>query len=196
MLYIYLAEDRHSILSFTVPPKRTPPTMKTKLTLTAAICCGLSGIGSAFTLDFLGDEGTTLPANPLVVDIPFYGQVSFEAIGSSELIVDNAFENDGPGQTTSPSLSFDKGESTKVTFLAAQPIDVTFAFVGVSTGEFFTTAQGSTANEFILTLGGTAFNPGEAGAGLFQIGFNQVPEPSTSLLGLIGGMLLVFRRRR
>lgn len=170
--------------------------MKTKLPLVAALCIGFSSIGSAFTLDFLGDEGTILPAQPLVIDIPFYGQVRFEAIGSSQLIVDNAFENDGPGQTTSPSLSFDKGESAKITFLAAQPIDVTFAFVGVSTGEFFTTSRGTNANEFIVALEGTAFNPEEAGAGLFQIGFNQVPEPSTSLLGLIGGVLLVFRRRR
>lgn len=170
--------------------------MKMKLTLIAALFCGLSSAASAFTLDFIGDEGTTLPADTLVITILGYGDVRFEARDASVLSVGNDFENDGPGQTTSPSLNFDTGESATITFLGLQPINVQFDTVGLNTGEFFVTSPGSTANEFIIALNGIAFQPGTSGAGLFQVGFDQVPEPSSALLGLIGSSLLVLRRRR
>ncbi len=173
-----------------------PPTMKTKLPLIAALTCGLSSIGSAFTLDFIGDEGTMLPTDPLVVFVSGYGNVQFDAVGPSTLIVDNRFENDGPGQTTSPSLNFDSGDQVKVTFLAAQPINVEFDWVGTNAGEFFTAAPGATSKEFLVTLNGAAFEPVNNGAGLYQIGFEQVPEPSAALLGALGTALLVLRRRR
>ncbi len=170
--------------------------MKTKLPLIAALTCGLSSVGSAFTLDFLGDEGTMLPTDPLVVFVTGYGNVQFDAVGPATLIVDNRYENDGPGQTSSPSLNFDSGEQVKVTFLGAQPINVEFDWVGVNAGEFFTAAKGANDSEFFVTLNGAAFEPTNSGAGLYQIGFDQVPEPSAALLGALGTALLVLRRRR
>lgn len=170
--------------------------MKTKIPLIAAISCGLCSFGSAFTLDFVGDEGSTLPPNPLVVAVPGYGNVRFEAVGTSNLVVDNRFENDNPGQSTSPSLNFDSGDTVKITFLAAEPVDIDFDWVGVSVGEFFLASPGATSSEFFVTLNGSALQAANNGGGLYQIGFEQVPEPSAALLGAMGTALLVLRRRR
>ncbi len=170
--------------------------MKTKLPLIAALYCGLCSVGSAFTLDFNSvPSGTNVPPT-LIISVPGYGNVQFDPVGTAALVVDNSYENDGPGQTTSPSLNFDSTEQVKITFLGAQPINVEFDWVGLNAGEFFTASAGSTASEFIVTLNGTAFEQQNNGAGLYQIGFQQVPEPSAALLGVIGASMLVLRRRR
>lgn len=165
--------------------------MKTKLPLIAALYCGLCTAGSAFTLDFVGYEGILLPPNPLVIPIAGYGNVAFEAVAPSALVVDNSFENDDPARSTSPSLSFDMGDKAKITFLGPTPLNVDFDYVGNNVGEYFETAQGANSKEFFVTLKGNG-----NGAGLYQVSFNAVPEPSASLLGAIGCCLLVLRRRR
>ena len=166
--------------------------MKMKLPLIAALCCGLSSIGSAFTLDFNAVTLGQTVQPTLIVNVPGYGDVQFDANSStSQLVVDDAYRNDnGFG---APSLSFDSGDSLKVTFLAAQPLDVDFDYVGVNPGEAFLTSTTADPNVFNVSL----FASGASdGAGLYQISFNQVPEPTTSLLGVIGGSLLILRRRR
>lgn len=164
--------------------------MKTKLPLIAALCCGLSGIGSAFTLDFVGLVGTTLPPNPLVIPIAGYGTVTFEAGANSALVINDAFLNDnGFG---APSLSFNANEVVRVTFDNLQPLNVDFDFVGVSAGEAFTVQDDPfTPQAFLVTLQGAG-----DGAGIFQISFDQIPEPSSSLLGVLGATMLIIRRRR
>lgn len=164
--------------------------MKTKLPLITALSLGLCSTGSAFTLDFVGLLGTSLPPNPLTISIPGYGEVQFRSAIGSPLIVDNAHENsNGFG---APSLSFDSGEAVQVTFIGLQPIDVNFDFVGVSVGESFSIQPDLFIEQaFVLQLQG-----GGDGAGLYQISWNQVPEPTTSLLGAMGCALLVLRRRR
>ena len=170
--------------------------MKTTIPLIAAICCGLSSIGSAFTLDFTRNVFQNTADGPIFVDVPDYGLVRFDS--DDTLVVDSRFENDSDGDTTSPSLNFATGDSVQITFLAADPINVTFAFVGRNVGENFDLGLVTSPNVFSLALNDPAANPLESGAGLFEIGFatQSVPEPSTSLLGLIGGTLLVLRRRR
>lgn len=170
--------------------------MKTQLSLIAALTCGLSATSSAFTLDFLSvPTGTTLPPT-LTINVPGYGNVSFNPVSGSSLVVDDRHELDNPGITSSPSLNFDTGEGVILTFLGAQPTGIDFVFVGANVGEFFTPVQGASVNEFIITLNGAASEPNKSGAGIYQIGFNQVPEPSASLLGVLGASLLVIRRRR
>ena len=170
--------------------------MKTKLPLIAATYCGLCAVGSAFTLDFLSvPTGTPIPPS-LTINVPGYGDVRFDTIGNSILIVDDRYENDSPGQTSSPSLNFDSGESVKVTFLGLEPIDVEFDWVGVNAGEFFIAAPGLSPNEFVITLNGSTTPAANNGAGLYEIGFNQVPEPSASLLGVLGATMLLIRRKR
>lgn len=172
--------------------------MKTKLSLIAAVYCGLSATGSAFTLDFVSvPTGTVIPPN-LTIAVAGYGDVQFSQEGSSNLVVDNQYAS-APPATTSPSLNFDANESVKITFLGAEPTDIDFAWVGVSIGETFNVAPQASPNEFIVTLVNIGSGPSPAtnsGAGLYQINFNQVPEPSSALLGLVGATMLVIRRKR
>ena len=166
--------------------------MKTKLPLIAAIYCGLCASGSAFTLDFVGLVGTSLPPNPLTITVPGYGNVEFAAASDSNLVVNEAYENDnGFG---APSLSFDEGEAAVVTFVGLTALNVDFDFVGVSPNEDFDVQPHPfTPNAYIVSLTG-----GEDGAGIYQISWDAqcIPEPSTSLLGALGATLLVLRRRR
>ncbi len=164
--------------------------MKTKLPLIAALSLGLCCTGSAFTLDFVGLIGTSLPPNPLTITIPGYGDVCFDAAKGSTLVVNDAYKNDnGFG---APSLSFDQNEAVKITFKGLQPLSVDFDFVGVSSGENFTVQPDLfTDQAFIVNLQGSG-----DGAGLYQISWNAVPEPASSLLGAMGCALLVLRRRR
>jgi hypothetical protein len=164
--------------------------MKTKLPLIAALSCGLCATGSAFTLDFVGLVGTSLPPNPLTINIPLYGDVVFEAANGSTLVIDEKYKNDnGFG---APSLSFDQNEAVKITFKGLQPLNVDFDFVGVSSGESFTVQPDLfTDQAFLVNLQGSG-----DGAGIYQISWTAVPEPTSSLLGAMGCALLVLRRRR
>lgn len=162
--------------------------MKTKLPLIAALYCGLCTASSAFTLDFVGYLGETVPPT-LTIPVAGYGSVSFDASPGSTLIVDESHEDeDGFG---APSLSFDEGDTVIITFNGAEPLDVFYSFVGVSNGEIFTNQDNPNGGQSdIMTLSGSG-----DGAGLYKVSF-QVPEPSTSLLGALGLSLLVIRRRR
>ena len=168
--------------------------MKTKLPLIASLYFGLCSIGSAFSLDFnLVPINTTVPPT-LTINVPGYGSVDFEILAGSA-VVDNKYASPPP-TTTSPSLNFDTNESVKITFVGAQPEDIDFAFVGVSIGEQFTVTPQASPNEFVVTLANIGAGPGatKAGAGLYQINF--IPEPSSSILGVIGASMLLIRRRR
>ncbi len=170
--------------------------MKTHALIIASLSLALCGVGSAFTLGFESVAlGTTVPGT-LIINVSGYGDVQFDAVGAATFVIGNDYENDSPTQTTSPSLNFDSGEQVKVTFLGNDPTNVTFSFVGANAGEFFVTTAGANAKEFFIQLNGTAFEPQNNGAGLYQIGFQQVPEPSAALLGVIGASMMVLRRRR
>jgi hypothetical protein len=195
VIYFYCQDlEKEVILRKSINPDS--PHMKTTLPLIAATYCGLCAVGSAFTLDFLAVPTGTMVPPALTINVAGYGDVRFESIGSSTVIVDNRFEKGGSVLTSSPSLNFDSGESVTITFLGLEPTNVEFDWVGVNAGEFFTVAQGLSASEFIVNLNGAALNPANNGAGLYRIGFSQVPEPSASLLGCLGATLLVLRRKR
>ena len=156
---------------------------KLKLPLIAALYCGLSAIGSAFTLDFSGiTAGTALPQT---INVAGYGSVTFISLGSPLTIA--AFN---PGSVN--AVSFNAGDSIGIAFSGPVPFDVTNQYVGAGVGESFTFSATGSPNLFFLTLNNT---PG-ASAGLQSIIFSQVPEPSSMVLGLITSSLLVLRRRR
>ncbi len=158
--------------------------MKTKLPLIAALYCGLSAVGSAFTLDFSGlAVGVGLPQT---INVSGYGDVRFENnIGALEI---GTF---APGATK--AISFDQGESIVVTFLGLTPVNVQMQYIGVDAGENFTFSNTADPKVFITTM--TSASP-SAQAGLQSVVFDQVPEPSAALLGVFGTSLLVLRRRR
>ncbi len=166
--------------------------MKIKTPLVAALLIGMQAISSAFTLDAVGYEGTEISTNPLSVFVPGYGELVFEAAVGSSLVVNSAYQNDnGFG---GPSMSFDQNEAVKITFKGAEPLNVDFDFVGVSAGENFVVQKDLfTPQAYLVTLQG-----GGDGAGLYAISWNTecVPEPTSALLGLVGGAVFAFRRRR
>lgn len=159
--------------------------MKTKLPLIAALYCGLCSVGSAFTLDFSGlNVGDTLPQT---IFVPGYGSVSFAATNGTLEIKKFA-----PGAQN--AIAFDFAESISITFNNAVPINVTNQYIGVNPGESFAFLPDAIDPKvFSLTMAGAS--PSGA-AGLQSVVFDQVPEPSTSLLGAMGVALLVVRRRR
>lgn len=168
----------------------TPPHMKMKTPLIAALLLGMNAISSAFTLDAVGYEGEELTSNPVSVLVPGYGELVFQAAVGSTLVVNSAYRNDnGFG---GPSLSFDQNEAVKITFTGAEPLNVDFDFVGVSAGESFIVQKDLfTPQAYLVTLQG-----GGNGAGLYAVSWNTVPEPTSALLGLVSGAFFAFRRRR
>lgn len=170
-------------------PNPIPP-MNMKTPLVAALFAAASSIGHAFTLDAVGYEGGVLSQNPFSVFVPGYGELVFEAGLGSELVVDSAYQNDnGFG---GPSLNFDQNEAVKITFNGLEPLNVDFDFVGQSAGESFVVQKDLfTPQAFLVTLQG-----GGDGAGLYAISWNAVPEPASAVLGIMGGMMLMLRRRR
>ncbi len=166
--------------------------MKIKTPLVAALLLGMPAISSAFTLDAVGYGGGELSSTPYSVFVPGYGELVFEAAAGSSLVVNSAYQNDnGFG---GPSLSFDDNESVKITFKGLAPLNTDFDFVGVSAGENFVVEKDLvTPQAYLLTFKGAG-----DGAGLYAISWNTeaVPEPTSALLGLVGGAFFAFRRRR
>jgi hypothetical protein len=73
-------------------------------------------------------------------------------------------------------------------------LNVDFDFVGVSAGENFVVQKDLfTPQAFLVTLQGSG-----NGAGLYAVSWTAecVPEPASAMLGLLGAMILVIRRRR
>ena len=164
--------------------------MKIKIPLVVAFFAAIPALSSAFTLDFAGYDGTTVAAVPLVIFVPGYGNVTFEALNGASLPIDNAYLNDnGFG---GPSLNFDPREAVRVSFNAAAPLNVDFDFVGVSTNEGFDIQNDLfTPQSFLITFTGPS-----TGAGLYAVSWNQVPEPASAMLGLVGTAVFALRRRR
>lgn len=160
--------------------------MKTKLPLIAALFCGLTAVGSAFTLDFSGPSINIGDGLPITVNVPFYGSVTFTAVSGSPTI--QAYN---PGATK--AISFNGGEWIKFTFNGNAPVNVMNQYIGAGAGEVFTFDATANPKEYLLSL-----NPSTPGvnAGLQSVIFDQVPEPSSALLGVLGTSLLVLRRRR
>lgn len=143
----------------------------------------------AFTLDFTAYNGTSITSgSPLIVPVAGYGNVRFEAVGLQTLTVNTQY---APGVT----LAIEKNETLIVTFLGVYPPydinDVSFGFNGLSGIDgLVITPIDSTSVQISMT--GATGN----GAGLRDVTWGAVPEPSTSLLGAVSVLAIALRRRR
>ncbi|MFT4175684.1 MAG: PEP-CTERM sorting domain-containing protein [Luteolibacter sp.] len=164
--------------------------MKIKAPLAAVLSVALTAAASAFTLDAVGYEGQSLPLEPVTIHVPGYGDLIFHAGPGSTLSVGSDYQNDnGFG---GPSLNFNERDTVRITFVGPEALNVDFDFVGLSSGESFIIQQDPfDSQSYVLTLQGSG-----DGAGLYAISWTAVPEPTSALLGVLGGAMLVFRRRR
>ena len=157
--------------------------MKTKSFIAAAALICLPSVASAFSLDFTGVAlGTTVPPQ-LVIAVPGYGNVFFDVLDSSQLVIQTI-----DGQ---PSLAFGAGETLRIVFGGVIAENVAITTTGVDGGELFVLSNLPAVNAYnVVLIGGTD------GAGLSTVSWTPIPEPSTALLGVLGTSLLVLRRRR
>jgi MYXO-CTERM domain-containing protein len=171
--------------------------MKLKASLAIALLA-LAPSLHAFTLDIASLVGSTLPtSNPgLIVNIPGYGDVHLYS-GYKYT----------PGATATPidissnlfgqqAIEFQAGDVFYVDFLDSAPAtSLSYTTVGVDAGE--TLAQSSNAAQTRYRI---ALNSSDtaAVAGISVLNFTAapIPEPTASVLGLVGAAGLVLRRRR
>ncbi len=148
----------------------------------------------AFTIDFNALQvafGTTVNSStPLTVNIAGYGDVKFEVTNLDELIVDK-HHSDGALAPLQNSLELDSDETVVVTFLGAAALNVDFDIIGIDGTE-------STEASYFAGADNYQYSPGAGidGTGIARVTWNTVPEPSSSLLVLVGAGSLILRRRR
>ena len=165
--------------------------MKLKLLSIATLFVGLTSAG-AFSLDFTGlnlDGSTTFSGadgQRLIIEVPGFGNVGFgvNPEGSTAQVV----ELDGVA-----AIEFDETRTITVDFFAGSDVEnVVVSFVALNVGEDpIYTAINSRSGE-ISTNQGTV---GISGISFDRIGGPKVPEPSTAVLGLLGAVTLLRRRR-
>jgi hypothetical protein len=171
--------------------------MKTKsLLVTAAFAAGTSISSQAFTLDAVGYEGGELAPAPWSVSVPGYGELIFETAADSPLVISSSYENPQDGSV--PIIRFDQNDAIQITFNGARVLDVEVYFTNLSRNEKFERTNPPQSDLFVPQ----AFNitlPGDGdGADLYAITWNSlsIPEPSSTILGMMGVAGLMFRRRR
>jgi len=149
----------------------------------------------AFTIDFNSlvpvTAGTIVDSTtPLTVTVVGYGDVMFEVTNPDSLIVGSTHRN-GSG-TINNSLELESGEVVVVTFLGPQALNVNFDIIGINDGD--------SSTQVPIGLSGDLHQVNSIGSGngvgIAAVSWNTVPEPSSSLLVLVGAGSLILRRRR
>ncbi len=164
---------------------------------TFALLAATSFSASAFSVDFTDLLGqtiqnpTTANGNPdrFDLNVPGYGSVTILANLGETLTVGQSFSND---TTSITALEFNDADAVTVRFNGFQAINVDFDFVGVSFGDDFDLSLVGGTDDFLVEFE-TTISAGSAG--LREISFDAVPEPSTALLGGLS-LLSLLRRRR
>ena len=158
----------------------------------AIAAVGFATSASAFTLDFTAFAAGAELNNNIVVNVPGYGDVRFTegpnnfGTPPTDLEITDQF----PPFT---GIGFENGEQLIVTFEGAPAVNIDFVFAGVGSGESFTTSTSSVPDNGTRNI---AFSGN--GAALVAVNFESapVPEPSSTLLVVLGALGLVGRRRR
>jgi hypothetical protein len=153
--------------------------------LILAALTALCVYAQAFTLDFTANNGTNITSgSPLTIFVPGYGNVIFSTIGAQVLSINTSYP-------TGVTIAIQPSEVLLVNFAGAYaPSDIEFGFNGLG---FSDGLDISIVNSTTVQL---AMGSGGNGAGLRDVTFTAIPEPSTAVLGVIGTMALALRRRR
>jgi hypothetical protein len=146
---------------------------------------------SAFSLDFTGlatDGSVSLSGadgDQLVISVPGFGNVAF-GVAEKDATA-SVVEIDGV-----PAIEFDDARTITIDFFAGSPVEnVLVSFVGVDQGESPTyTSLTDTSGVARIPVG----TVGIQGLTFDRVG-PKVPEPSTAILGLLGAVALLRRRR-
>lgn len=169
--------------------------MKLKFLISTTFLAGILSAG-AFSLDFTGlnlEEPVTLSGadgEQLVIFVPGFGNVAF-GVAEKDITAEIALlpdEND----VDVPAIEFDATMTITVDFFAGSEVEnVMVDFVALNTGEDpeYIAVDGFSGQ--IITDKGTV---GIAGLSFDRVG-PKIPEPSTTLLGLLGAVTLLRRRR-
>ncbi len=162
--------------------------MKLQATLAAALLM-LAPSLHAFSLDL----GSIVGALPKTVAVAGYGNVSiFNGRDAATQLFTTAEVGTNFG---SPSIQFDSGDVVYITFLSGAALSFQASETGVDGTEAFSYVVSPDQTRYQITLKGA----GAGGAGVSAVNFTAaapVPEPSASILGLIGAAGLIIRRRR
>lgn len=151
--------------------------MKTKALLVAAIYGSTMSLGSAFTLDAVGYDGTGLAANPYSIFVTGYGEVVFETPKGSALVLNSGYQNQMV--STAPAVSFEPKQAVKIAYKQRDP--------GRSDGARID-LRAAAIPEADKTTSVRFAGPSGEGAG--------IPEPASMILGLLGSIVLLVLRRR
>lgn len=164
--------------------------MKFKALALAVLAAGIHS-ASAFSLDFTGlatDGSVTMSGadgDQLVIAVPGFGNVAF---GVAEKDVSATLVDFGG----TPAIEFDPSKTITIDFFSGSPVEnVMVSFVGVDQGESPSYSTVSDTSGVVRIPAGTA---GISGVTFDRVG-PKVPEPSTTVLGLLGAVALLRRRR-
>lgn len=159
---------------------------RTSLPLAAAFFALVSS-ASAFNVDFGSyfASGDTLGAK--TINVPGYGNILLTAGVGSTLDYNNSQGSD--------SLVADNNEELFVNFQNGSISNLAFNYVGLNSaaGEEFTASGPTSPVQYIVTLNNSTNGAGISG---FSFDVAAVPEPSTALFGLLGGLGMLFIRKR
>ena len=170
-------------------PSTTYPMKKYILVALAALCVQAQAF---FTLDFTAYNGTTItPGSPLTIAVAGYGNVTFSVPVDPLTIATGVYV---PGSDV--TLQMPIGRPVIVSFDGPYaPTDLTndvfFSFNGLNLSNETLNISIIDSRTLMVTVNGTG-----NGAGMRNVTFDAIPEPSTTALGALGVLAMALRRRR
>ena len=155
--------------------------MKRGIPLLPVLLLGALAASHAFTLDIASNEVTEFGQGPRSIFVPGYVEVAFESGLDGALMVDSAYASTSRIEVPPPS-----GETPVEPSIDETAADTDPGYVKIANRK---TSGQSPARQV------TTFQPADSQHENPQGGWNAVPEAASAMLGLIGTLILLRRRR-